>query len=513
LNRGTGILPVLFLPKNSKTIAPTWPSRGQDHSFGLQWIFCGLWPYIALMAEKSVNEISRDVRAIFQKGNDALIRENYDYAVDLLTQVMEKEPAFYEGRKALRLAQVKKTGGSSGFFKKAWSSASSSPLVAKGQIALRRNPVEALHIGEQILNSDPGSSPGHRLIAEAAIALEMPRTAVMSLDMLFRNSPKDKNVAIQYANMLAETGEAPRAERILMELARATPSDPELHQALKDLSARKTLSEGGYDALADGKGSYRDILKNEKEAVSLEQANRVQKTEDQAQRLISEYEARLKTEPNNLKLLRNIAEVYTQKKQFDLALKYYEQIKATEAGASDATIDAAIAETKTRRFSHQIEQLDATAPDYTEKVAQIGAEKEAFRIAECQKRVERFPTDLAIRYEMGVLYFGAGKISEAIQEFQKSKTNPNKKIASMNYLAQCFAKRKMFDLAAKTFQEAIKEKQVFDEEKKDLVYNLGTVLEAMEKKEEAIEQFKLIYEVDIGYKDVAAKVDKYYSGQ
>jgi hypothetical protein len=34
----------------------------------------------------------------------------------------------------------------------------------------------------------------------------------------------------------------------------------------------------------------------------------------------------------------------------------------------------------------------------------------------------------------------------------------------------------------------------------------------MGKKEEAIEQFKQIYEIDIGYKDVAAKVDSYYSG-
>lgn len=465
------------------------------------------------MAEKSVNEISRDIRAIFQKGNDALIRENYDYAVDLLTQVMEREPSFYEGRKALRIAQAKKAGGGGGFFKKAWSSASSSPLFAKGQLALRKNPVEALSIGEQILNSDPASSSGHRLVAEAAVALEMPRTAVMSFDMLFRNSPKDKNIAIQYSNMLAEIGEAKRAEKILMDLANSMPNDAELHQALKDLSARKTLSEGGYDALADGKGSYRDILKNEKEAVSLEQANRVQKTEDQAQNLIHEYEARLKTEPNNVRLLRNIAELYTQKKQFDLALKYYEQIKASEAGASDASIDSAIALTKTRRFENQIEKLDATAPDYTEKVAQINAEKQAFRIAECQKRVERNPTDFVIRYEMGVLYFEAGRIGEAIQEFQKSKTNPNKKLASMNYLAQCFAKRKMYDLAAKTFQEAIKEKLIFDEEKKDLVYNLGTVLEAMDKKDEAIEQFKLIYEVDIGYKDVAAKVDKYYGAQ
>jgi hypothetical protein len=35
----------------------------------------------------------------------------------------------------------------------------------------------------------------------------------------------------------------------------------------------------------------------------------------------------------------------------------------------------------------------------------------------------------------------------------------------------------------------------------------------MNKKEEAIEQFKIIYEIYISYKDVAAKVDRYYSGQ
>jgi tetratricopeptide (TPR) repeat protein len=465
------------------------------------------------MAEKSVNEISRDVRQIFQKGNDALTRENYDYAVDLLMQVLEKEPGFYEGRKALRTAQQRKAGGGSSFLKKAWNSASSTPLVAKGQIALRSNPADALNIGEQILNSDPTSSGGHKLIAEAALALGMPKTAVMSFDVLFKNNPKDKNITIQYANVLAEIGQAQLAERILMESSRLNPNDPELHQALKDLSARKTLHEGGYAALEGGQGSYRDILRNEQEAKSLEQANRVQKTEDQAQNLIEEYTTRLKSEPNNVRLLRNIAELYTQKKKFDLALQYYEKITSTDAGANDASVASAIAQTKARQFDYQIEQLDATAPDYTERVAQVNAEKQAYRIAECQKRVDRNPTDLAIRYEMGVLYFNAGQITEAMGEFQKSKNNPNKKVASMNYLAQCFAKRKMYPLAVNTFQEAIKEKQIFDEEKKELVYNLGTAFEAMEKKKESIEQFEQIYAVDIGYKDVAAKVDKFYSEQ
>ena len=42
---------------------------------------------------------------------------------------------------------------------------------------------------------------------------------------------------------------------------------------------------------------------------------------------------------------------------------------------------------------------------------------------------------------------------------------------------------------------------------------LGLMLEHMGKNEDAIEQFKQIYEVDIGYRDVAAKVDAYYSAQ
>src|SRR5262249_46184026 len=100
-----------------------------------------------------------------------------------------------------------------------------------------------------------------------------------------------------------------------------------------------------------------------------------------------------------------------------------------------------------------------------------------------------------------------------IKEFQKAKGNPHKSVSSMNYLAQCFAKRKMFDLAAENLQDAIKEKLVFDEEKKDLIYNLGSVLESMGKKAEAIEQFKLIYKVDSSYRDVEAKVEASYSGQ
>lgn len=465
------------------------------------------------MAEKLINEISREARLLFVKGSEAAQRENLDYALSLFNQVLEKEPAFYECRKALRAAQLRKAGGGGGgFFKKMMSGAGSSPQVAKAKMAMNKNPAEAMAIAEQILNGDPASSAAHRLIVEAATALELPRTAVLSYETLIKNSPRDKNLAIEYSRAVSEIGEGSRSEKVLLDLLRDNPHDAELNQALKNSSARKTMDEGGYGALEDGAGSYRDILKDKKEAASLEQETRVVKTEDTTERLIGEYETRLQTEPANLKLVRSLAELYTQKKQFERALEFYARIKDSDMG-NDPSLDRAIAETITRRFDHQIAELNPFAPEHAGQVAAIQAEKLQFQTAECQKRLEKYPTDTAIRFDMGVLYFQGGKIGEAIQEFQKAQNNPHKRLIAMGYLAQCYAKRKMFDLAARTLQNAIKEKPAFDDEKKELVYNLGCVLESMGKKEEAIEQFKLIYEMDIGYKDVAAKVDAYYAAQ
>jgi len=465
------------------------------------------------MPEKNLNEIVRDARVLFTRGTEALAHDNFDYAITLLNQVLEKEPGFFECRKTLRDAQFRKAGdGGSGLFKRMWSNTGNSPQIMKAKMALGKNPAEAMAIAEQILNGDPNSSAAHRIIVDAGNALELPRTVVMSYETLAKNSPKDKNLAIEFAHAVSAIGEGSRAEKIIMDLMRELPGDGELRDALKDLSARKTLDEGGYGALEGGGGSYRDILKDKKEAVSLEQENRVQRSEDVTERLMGEYETRLKTEPNNLKLVRSLAELYTQKKQFDRALDLYERVKKSDMG-NDPSLDQAIANTIVKRFDFQLEQLNPFEPEHAAPVEKIKAEKLAFQIADCQKRVEKYPTDLAMRFEMGAFYFQAGKIGEAIAEFQKAQGNPHKRLAAMGCLAQCFAKRKMFDLAARTLQSAIKEKLVFDDEKKDLIYNLGCVFEGMGKKEEAVEQFKQIYETDIGYKDVAAKVDAFYAGQ
>jgi tetratricopeptide (TPR) repeat protein len=465
------------------------------------------------MAEKTMSQIPRPVREQYQKGMTAFERKNFDYAIAIFNQVLALEPGFFECRQVLRVCQHQKSGGSSTFFKKMLSGAGSSPLLAKAQI--QKDPLETIKTAEQILNSDAKSLGAHKLLAEAALAADMPKTAVLSLEIVVKNAPKDEEAQKNLARAYSAAGEGEKAEQVMAELMRQHPGDLKLADELKDISARKTLAEGGYEALSGGSGSYRDILKDKERSVQLEQEGRQIKTDDVAERHIAKLEAELAKEPNNMKKLRSVAELYTQQKEFDRALATYNRIIEKE-GAADSSLQKAIAETTIRKLDQAIGQLDPQAPDYAEKSAQLKTERDNYILSEVRQRAERYPSDLGIRFELAELLFKLGKYGEAMPEFQKAQANPHKRLQALAYLGQCFAARGMYDMAASQLQAALKEKPVFDDEKKDMTYALANVLEKMNKLDEADELYKQICQVDMGFKDVMAKVEASYkrkSGQ
>jgi Tfp pilus assembly protein FimV len=47
--------------------------------------------------------------------------------------------------------------------------------------------------------------------------------------------------------------------------------------------------------------------------------------------------------------------------------------------------------------------------------------------------------------------------------------------------------------------------------RKDIIYDLGRLYEEMGDKDRALEQYKIVYQVDFGYKDVARKIDQGYA--
>jgi len=168
-------------------------------------------------------------------------------------------------------------------------------------------------------------------------------------------------------------------------------------------------------------------------------------------------------------------------------------------------VDRSIIKAKLSGYDQRIESADS------ESSIKLAKERDSFEIEQIQRLSESYPSDLSLRFELGVLQFKTNDIQSAIKSFQRAQSSPHLEIASLTYLGQCFSKRGMNDMAARTLQNALDKKEVMDNEKMDLHYQLGCVLEVIGKKEESIEQFKQIYERDIDYRDVADRVDAYYS--
>ena len=131
-------------------------------------------------------------------------------------------------------------------------------------------------------------------------------------------------------------------------------------------------------------------------------------------------------------------------------------------------------------------------------------------IDDARKRLERNPTDLQLRFELGEHLVNAGNFREALPELQRARQNPNARLKAMNLLGRCYGELGMLDLAMKQLEEAAKEILSMDAMKKEIVYNLGLVCETMGDKEKSLNCMKQIYEADYGYKDVATRVESSY---
>ena len=164
---------------------------------------------------------------------------------------------------------------------------------------------------------------------------------------------------------------------------------------------------------------------------------------------------------------------------------------------------------KIRKIEREVADLSRAGNTAAAEAKQT--ELDTFLLADARERVERYPNDLQFRYELGVLLFEHEDINGAIQQFQLSQRNPQRRIRSLYYLARCFKSKHQYDIASEQLTKAAAELSTMDDTKKDILYELGDVYEAMKQMDKAREYYKQIYAVDISYRDVAQKIDSSYS--
>ena len=142
----------------------------------------------------------------------------------------------------------------------------------------------------------------------------------------------------------------------------------------------------------------------------------------------------------------------------------------------------------------------------------VRASRQFYQKTQLESLVQRYPNDFGYRFELGCLLFEENSFDECLPHFQLAQRNAKVRLDAILYLGRSYSRKKFFDLAIEQFNVLKSEIQIMDDRKKEAIYELGCCFEQMGKTEKAIEEFKLIYSADISFRDVADKINIYYSG-
>jgi tetratricopeptide (TPR) repeat protein len=478
------------------------------------------------MAVTTEKDLTPNSKNLFLRAMTAIETRNFPYAISLLQAILKESPEFLDGRKWLRRAELAATKGSKSFLK---GFSGSSITVMKAQGGIKKDPLAVITAAEEILEKEPHSAAANGLLRDAAMAAKMPELAGFALETMRDANPKDTKVLHELARHYSATDQAEKAIEIYNQITGLNPADIEAIKGGKDAAARASMRTGGWDQIGKDGTSYRDVLKNREEAVSLEQQNRLIKSEDVIDQQLTEQFALYTENPQNLDVVRRIASLHEQKDDLEGALQYYrwavELTKGSDPGLQRKVHDLGMKALELRIEGHDQwlqqyaseangaghdEETQATIAQVRAELAEFRREKAELLIDSARKRVERNPTDLTFRYELGEQLIAAENYTDAISELQKSLQSPNLGVKSMNLLGRCFEAKNILPLAIKQYENARAKLPNMDHLKKEVVYRLGLLYERTGEKEKYLASMTEIYEVDSGYLDVAARVERGY---
>jgi tetratricopeptide (TPR) repeat protein len=351
------------------------------------------------------------------------------------------------------------------------------------------------------LAKDPTSVPALKLLAEAAGGLGLLETVAFALDAVREIEPDNRANLLALGEAWITAGKPAEALKAADAILKTKPADADAQNLMRKASIAQTVTKGNWD----GQGNFRDKLRDEAQAVSLEQAAKVVTAGDMAQRLVDEAKARVQAEPTNLNHYRAVAQAYRQLGRSDEALVWVRKARALPNGAVDPTLEKEESELQTALLEARVKAESGDG------LAAAQAELAAWRLTEAKRTVERYPNDFPARLALGELLLASGQLDAALAQFQQAQKGPQVRVAALVGLGRGFRAKKIYDLAVMQFKSAKTDLTAMDDTKKEVIYELGSCYEAMGKPEEAIAEFKAIYGEDIGYRDVADKITAFYS--
>jgi tetratricopeptide (TPR) repeat protein len=419
-----------------------------------------------------------------KKATSSTTPGDFDYVAELVGQCMLGEPGnaayvkmfveslqkkYGNNRKGSSLAQFKELGAR-GALKKA---------VAQEQWD------EVIQQGMKVLAVNPWDKSSLLGMAKAANKSGDRDCELCYLEAALKGSPNDPTCNRLYAIAMTDRGLINEAITFWHRVEKALPNDEEPKRAIASLTVQKARSSGKFDEDDDDSRRARAKSQQQQE-LSLEQ----------------QLQRKIRHEPDKTSHYLELAQLYMNDDRYADAEKLL--AKAYQLSNGDVDIREKWEDSQLRELRQRIAHIKD--PEAKKKLQAEYFEK---NVEFYRARVERYPNNLAFKYELGYLYMKTRRYADAIRELQTAKNDPRKRGMCMLVLGQCFQQIQQFQLAKRHYEAAIQEIPDHDaENKRKALYLVGRLTLGLGELEPAEKHLSALAALDFTYKDVAQLLDK-----
>jgi tetratricopeptide (TPR) repeat protein len=435
-----------------------------------------------------------------QKAEEAARRRNYDFAVKLYQQLLAIDADQAEARAGLRRVlkrrhEQKKGGG----LLRAISGAGPLALARTLRKAGRHEAcAKAL---EGFLETNPLHEDANLMLGMALEDAGHFKSARAVYEFLAEIAPKNPEGLKRAGAMTYRLGDHARALEYYERALEADPRDQDAIKARKDLAAEQALARSS----GAGVQHSRDQIRDKDEARRLERAQRLHLSEDELRQELARLEDRLAEAPSDPDLLVRLGEVHEKLKDPEAALDVIERALSYRKDSFELASRAG--DLRGKVLKKRLARADAEGDG--EGAGRIEEELRRFEVEDARRRVEMRPGDAALRFALGRRLMRVDEYDAAAAELQKAVADPRVRRDAQIALAHCFRAKGFLDLARREYERALGEASGVDDRAKEILYNLGAIAEAENHPDEARGYYARIFEVDIGYRDVAAKMEQF----
>lgn len=447
----------------------------------------------------------------FLKGNDALEKQNYDYAMQMYATCASLLPENLTYRQCARGAAYKKYNDNK----------TGAGTFAKAKLMGIRNKIKKAKAAEEWEEVDKLAESGLMLnpwdaqlnvdLGEAAQQRELLDIAQFAYRCARNTDPNSKEYNRLLALVMEEKGEFTEASKIWNHIVKLDPNDGE---------ARSNATRCDFEAVRT-RGGYEEAKSTSDVAVQRERFSKKPGEADAPGMSVEkDLQHAIRKEPEKVEHYLKLADHYRKNKQLDEARQTLK--KAHEVSGGDANIHEQIEDVELDQMRQNLalaREKAAAEPDepvYQRKVKELRIELLKRELQVFSGRTERYPKDMQLKVEFADRLMQAKKWQQAIPYLQEAVHHTKLKGRAYFMLGKCFMHDGKLKLARGQFERALPEIDPTNDTQKSLLveahYLMGRLCEELGDLAAAEDHYSEVITVNYDYKDALKRLERLQEG-